>query len=182
MQLLGVFEAHGIGTIPYKGPSLASCAPGNLALRQFGDLDLLLRKQDIPAARGLLIARGYRVAFALTPTYEAVYLQSSCELHFVHDRSGIFVELHSALSPRDFPFPLHWEELRGRLVSTSIGGREVRTLAPEDLHSVRPTQSPVVADPVPHYPAGSRVRARGNGGGPGARPAKSRQRGCRGQR
>ena len=65
-KLLDLFGAHGIGAIPYKGPTLAALAYGNLALREFDDLDLLLPERDIPRARDLLIAQGFRPGYTLT--------------------------------------------------------------------------------------------------------------------
>src|SRR5207245_416710 len=53
LKLLNLFQTHGIRAITYKGPTLAMGAYGNLALRQFNDLDLLVRKNDIPKAREL---------------------------------------------------------------------------------------------------------------------------------
>src|SRR5438309_495022 len=44
LRLLSLFETHGIPAIPYKGPALAASAYGNLSLRQFCDLDVLLHK------------------------------------------------------------------------------------------------------------------------------------------
>ena len=45
-KLLAAFEAQGIPIIPYKGPVLAELAYGNLSLRQFADLDVLITKHN----------------------------------------------------------------------------------------------------------------------------------------
>jgi hypothetical protein len=53
-ELCGVikqFRAAGIETIPYKGPVLALFAYGDLALRRFVDLDVIVRKSDVTRAR-----------------------------------------------------------------------------------------------------------------------------------
>src|SRR4051812_46460803 len=45
-QLVNVvqfFETHGVQCIPYKGPVLAGSVYGNLAFREFGGLDILVR-------------------------------------------------------------------------------------------------------------------------------------------
>ncbi|NET52279.1 MAG: nucleotidyltransferase family protein, partial [Merismopedia sp. SIO2A8] len=59
LKILKLFEANDISAIPFKGPVLAAWAYGNLALRQFSDLDILVNKQDFPRARDLLISQGY---------------------------------------------------------------------------------------------------------------------------
>ena len=60
VQIVRLFEAHGISVLPWKGPVLAHTAYGSLALRTFGDLDLLISQSDLPQAKQLLVARGYR--------------------------------------------------------------------------------------------------------------------------
>ena len=43
LRLLQLLAAHGIEAVPYKGPALALTLYNNLALRQFTDLDILVR-------------------------------------------------------------------------------------------------------------------------------------------
>src|SRR2546427_4838564 len=40
LRLLDLLTSHGIRAIPFKGPALAASVYGNIALRQFCDLDL----------------------------------------------------------------------------------------------------------------------------------------------
>ena len=62
LRLLPLFADHGVPAIPFKGPTLAVYAYGNLALRQFIDLDLLILPADLARARELLAAEGYTFA------------------------------------------------------------------------------------------------------------------------
>ena len=48
VRVLRLFAEHGIAALPFKGPTLAQFAYGDPALREFGDLDLLLRPRDVP--------------------------------------------------------------------------------------------------------------------------------------
>ena len=59
--------AAGIRLIPVKGPALAVLAYGDLALRQFEDLDLLVARGDLLRAVALLEQEGY-TALELPPT------------------------------------------------------------------------------------------------------------------
>jgi hypothetical protein len=61
LELLQAFESHGIPAIPYKGPTLAALIYGDLALRQIGDLDILVREPDYEKARRLLISKHFRL-------------------------------------------------------------------------------------------------------------------------
>jgi hypothetical protein len=50
IRILNCLESHGIAAIPFKGPTLAESVYGNLALREFSDLDILVRQSDFPRA------------------------------------------------------------------------------------------------------------------------------------
>jgi hypothetical protein len=55
-----LLESYEIPAIAYKGPTLAVSAYGNLSLRQFGDLDILVQDRAYERARQLLIKQGFR--------------------------------------------------------------------------------------------------------------------------
>jgi hypothetical protein len=131
-KILDLLAAHGIAAIPYKGPTLAALAYGNLAFREFVDLDLLLHEHDIPRARDLLVAQGFRLGYKLTRAQEAASLDVTKELQLLSG-DGLLVELHSGITYRDFGFPLDPERLWERLEPVSLAGREVFTFSLEDL-------------------------------------------------
>lgn len=129
LELLG---DHQIVAIPYKGPMLASAVYGNLALRQFSDLDILVHKSDVLRAKDLLISRGYQPTLQLTRTQETAYLESNHEYVLWHER-GVLLEVHWAFGPRLFSFAFDPEEVWTRAERTSLAGATVLTLSPEDL-------------------------------------------------
>src|SRR5262245_35525258 len=84
-RLLDLFEANDINGIPYKGPALAASAYGDVSLRQFADLDLILHKKDVLRAKQLLVARGWRPEFELTRAQESAFLEHYYDYAFVKD-------------------------------------------------------------------------------------------------
>lgn len=115
LALLCLFEEHSIPAIPFKGPVLTVLVYGNLALRRFGDLDILVSKRDVLKAEELLISKGYRPRVHLVSARERVRFQSSYAQEFVHDNGRGQVDLHWKLAERYFlhapdPEPL-WERL-----------------------------------------------------------------------
>jgi hypothetical protein len=135
LRILSVLESHGIRAVAYKGPTLALAAYGELGLREFGDLDLLLRREDILAAKRVLCASGYLPEFPLTPVVEAAFLESGAQYHLViRSECGRFlVELHWRTDP-DFPVERlddeRWWERTGPMV---LDGASVRVLVPDEL-------------------------------------------------
>ena len=131
MFLRKAFETHGIPAIPYKGPALAASAYGNLSLRQFCDLDVLLHKRDIVRAKELLISQGYQLQ--LTNAEEAAFLKYRYHFHFARDSGRVHVELHWAFTRRYWSFPIGLKQLWKRLEPVSLDGKTVLSFEPEDL-------------------------------------------------
>ncbi len=133
LRLVNLFEAQGIPAIPYKGPVLATSVYGNVALRHFYDVDILVHRWDVPRARELLISAGYRPENQLTQEQEVALLQYGFEQPFVRDDGASVLELHWEIIQRTMSFPLDAEHLWERLQPVSLGGKEVLSLSPEDL-------------------------------------------------
>jgi len=68
-----LLESNGILAIPFKGPVLASSLYGNLALRTFSDLDILVVKKDIMKAKDVLLSSGLRWGSQLSSAQKANY-------------------------------------------------------------------------------------------------------------
>jgi hypothetical protein len=131
LRLLKVFGAHEIPTVPYRGPVLAASVYGNLALRRFLDLDIMVRRRDVTKAKELLTSLGYRPKYRLTRVQEAALLRSRHEYIFVRGDGEITVELHWEITEH-FALPLDPERLWGRLKRIPLGDTVVPTLSPED--------------------------------------------------
>jgi putative nucleotidyltransferase-like protein len=131
-ELTSQFDAAQIPTIALKGPALADSLYGDPALRPSCDLDLLIRRQDLPAAVELLASLGYRRAPHLIRLSLRKLARLDCHL-VVQPKLGAPIELHWAVAPDDYPFHIASDVLwRSRQV-TQIAGRKVGVLAPECL-------------------------------------------------
>src|SRR5882724_4783053 len=133
LKLLSLLEAHRIPAIPYKGPVLAASAYGDLTLRQFYDLDILVHKRDILTAKELFIAQGYWPSLQMTSAQEAAYLQSHHDYKLVRGDDAVVVELQWEVTQAFFSFPLDFDHLWERREQVTLAGTTVLNLAPEDL-------------------------------------------------
>jgi Uncharacterised nucleotidyltransferase len=93
VRILSLFEEQGIPVVPYKGPTLAQRLYGDLALREFGDLDIMILERDIPRAQDLIRRDGYDFVFLKDVSKLADYVRSNRELQF-HRSDGARLELH----------------------------------------------------------------------------------------
>jgi hypothetical protein len=133
LALLAVFASEGIRAVSYKGPVLAETLYGSLALREFTDLDILVRPEAAVRARDLMMSRGYRPYPELAAKHDAAFRREYCEYMFTHPASGMIVEIQWDLAPRFFSVALDRDGLERRLGTGTIMGVPTSVLSPEDL-------------------------------------------------
>jgi Uncharacterised nucleotidyltransferase len=133
LELLSLFDASSIPAVPFKGPVLAWSLYDNVALRDFVDLDILVRREDVVAVRDVLLAHGYRTDLPRNPAQQAAYLRARHELHFRPEDDSCLIELHQAFLPPSYRFEYDYESLWQRLDRTIFYGRDILALAADDL-------------------------------------------------
>ena len=133
LRVYKLFKMNEIPVALFKGPLLAQMAYGEISLRQAGDIDLLIGRQDFDRARSLLESLGYEMFPRLTPAQLASHLSNHCEIQFMRDEWFTVVDLHWELAPRSFVFKVKVEEVMSRLQTASLAGTMVETFSDEDL-------------------------------------------------
>jgi Uncharacterised nucleotidyltransferase len=126
------FETNKLLAIPFKGPALAESAYGDVALRNFGDLDFLIAPADFERAKQALAEFGYRPSAELRPAIERFWLRYGYECSFNSAAGKYLVELQWGLLPYFYAVNLGVEELLARSRRTALGGRAVPCLSLED--------------------------------------------------
>ena len=132
LEILRLFETEEIPAVAYKGPVMAVQLYGNTALRQVGDLDILVRKRDVPKARALLLANAYRSSYQLSTRNQVFRLAKRYSEDFCGP-NGAHMELHWAFTNRDVRFALSLEDVMPRLGTIPVGGGDAATFSREDL-------------------------------------------------
>jgi hypothetical protein len=130
VRLLDALEAAGVRALSYKGPVLALAAYGDLGMRRFSDLDVLVHPADVAAASAVLEACGYAGGYAFTPAEARAFERLDGDYPFVHHGTGILVELHCRVASTRFVVDLPTEALWAESVDMELAGRPVRTLSP----------------------------------------------------
>jgi hypothetical protein len=133
LTLLSMLEAHGIPAIPYKGPVLATSVYGNLALRQFKDLDVLVREQDAVRAKDLLLSQKYRLQHQTSVAYEVLFRRFRQTYDLMREDEQVLLELHWNIISWPVFLPANSTSLWEHVESVSLAGRLVHTFAPEDV-------------------------------------------------
>ncbi|MGC1966091.1 MAG: nucleotidyltransferase family protein [Candidatus Acidiferrales bacterium] len=133
LQILKLFREHEIPSLPYKGPVLAAQAYGDVGLREFDDLDIILRQRDIPRAHEIIICLGYKPKFdwILSPELASSLIPS--EYNYRDEPRHAMVELHTEMTLRHFPEKPDLDYFIARRAPVLISDHEVLTFTAEDL-------------------------------------------------
>lgn len=126
-------SAAGIEVMPYKGLPLAEMAYGDIALRQAGDIDLLIRVKDLPRIRQSMQELGYTPHAPLSEAEEHYYLKSGYECAFDGKAGKNLLEIQWAIQPRFYAVDFDMEGLFQRAVSCTVAGYSMKTPCLEDL-------------------------------------------------
>lgn len=129
-SILEAFESRQVVCAPVRGLALAELLYGDIAARPMGDLDLLVRKDDLPAVAATLTGLGFREVDR-RPGFARTY---SNTLEFVKDRHGwIIVEPHWTIAYPPFADRIDMDAVWKRCARGRALGLETWLLSREDL-------------------------------------------------
>jgi hypothetical protein len=129
-RVLAALEACAVLATPYKGPVLAEQVYGDLALRQFTDLDVIVPQRQIVAAHSAVVKAGYHPVLAESGPPQAD--RNIPGQYAYTNESGTRLELHTEATLRYFPRPFNLEALCERRQMISLAGRRVPSFSMED--------------------------------------------------
>lgn len=129
-RIVEVFREKDVEVMVLKGAALAEMVYGNIALRSFSDLDLLVRKEDLPYADKIMLGLGYS-SYAGGKSQEW-YRNNHYHLnpYFHPDRSTV-VEVHWHITEQLLQIGIDDWWKRARV--TKIASCRVLVPSPEDM-------------------------------------------------
>jgi hypothetical protein len=131
LEILSLLEKRSVDTLAFKGPVLSQQLYGDLALREFLDLDILVPPGDAWMVIGLLSAKGFKPHFTLTRRQFARFQGSRFDMGLYHAAKEVLVEVHWALVSPGYSFSpaaeMPWESVQ----SVLIADRSIKTFSAE---------------------------------------------------
>jgi hypothetical protein len=123
-EVLTRLDTAGIEAMPFKGPTLAIRAHGQLGLRQFSDLDVLIHQDDLPRVANEMAQAGFR------------HIRTGQVWQYVKfgpPTGGYVLDMQWGLAPTWFRFPLDLPGTWSRSVRTEVDGVQVLQPSNEDM-------------------------------------------------
>jgi hypothetical protein len=127
VEILSVLDSQGIPAVPYKGAALAVRLYGDLSLRGFGDIDIVICEREVLRARRLLIDRGYAPERVEINDLNQ-FLRENHELLLYRRDGKVRLDLHWRCISRSACLEGDPERFVQYLETVCIAGEEVRSL------------------------------------------------------
>jgi hypothetical protein len=136
LRILDALKEAGIKAVPLKGPVLAQQLYGDVSLRQFSDLDILVSIQDADKAMAVFEEKGYQVADDLRKEKSEKKRNALLKQYYHYELNNehlrIHVELHWRLSPSFRRLNLDETAIWDRLKIIQFSNKEALSLSNKD--------------------------------------------------
>ena len=133
IRITQLLEKSGIEVLAFKGPTLAQMAYGDITLRQFADLDILIDEKDVYSAASALMDQKYTNLNPLKMLKSEVCLDVAKDFHLLNPNSTIHIEMHWNLFEKKHKTDL--SNLGGQVATQNIdiNNTTMKTLSNEIL-------------------------------------------------
>lgn len=135
VRLLKALGSGGIDAIAFKGPVTSFALYGDLGLRGFTDIDLIVPGDDFHRTRSVLQELGLHPEVRLSERQARALVHFRNELTFSAQDQSFHVDLHWKLLVHHLRMLPDEEGVWERSVMVNLAGVKVRTLGTEDLLS-----------------------------------------------
>jgi hypothetical protein len=132
LKVLALLAESGVEAMPFKGPALAIQAYGDLSMRSFDDLDILIHEKDRNLVFHLLVDHGCTLeSFSDSRIERKLRLKQMKDIHFFCQNE--FLEIHWDITERLLAAPFDMDSIWARSLPILLNNQKVRTLSPEDM-------------------------------------------------
>ena len=132
IKVMKLLEEHNIKAIAFKGPTLAQLAYGDITLRQYCDLDILIQAKSLQKSYAILLDT-YSVQTKLQYLDNDLYIDKLNDVNFFNKSNNILIELHWNLFQKQFSNTLLFADILKSSQKVKIQGYEFSIFSNEVL-------------------------------------------------
>lgn len=136
IRILHHLRKFDVDVVPHKGPTLAEFLYGDVALRQAGDIDLLVRREQFSRVENALAEIGYLPQTSFSDAQQRDYLQFGYECVFDGPAGRNVLEVQWAVQPRFYAVDFEMDRLFDLAVEINVTGQRMKTLSAANLFLV----------------------------------------------
>jgi hypothetical protein len=131
-NIVRLLKSNGISVLPFKGLLTAQDIYGDISLRSFSDLDLLVERKQALKAWKLLEENGFTPELPLEASQIKKYIHVEDNISFQPGERNLTVELHWEMTGYYLPRPLFFEDVAKRAGTLVIYNKNFINLSSED--------------------------------------------------
>lgn len=132
-NLLDLLEANHIPAIPFKGPTLGLFAYGDLSLREFTDLDIVVHESDLWRTWDVMTRHGYVPEDGEGALAERRPLPPGGKHWAFKCKNRLTLEIHWRFSEKSFGSQLEPADVWSSVRSSTLSGRSLQVISPEQM-------------------------------------------------
>lgn len=102
IRITKLLEENGVKALAFKGPTLAKLAYGDITLRQYSDLDILIDEKHLYQVAQLIVEENYEPMDSIKFLKNEAKLQVEKNYEFFGKKNGIKLEIHWRLINSSF--------------------------------------------------------------------------------
>ncbi len=133
IRIIQLLEKNSIEALAFKGPVLSQMAYGDITLRQYVDLDILVDEKDAFKAAEVMSQNGHTALLPLTILSNQTCLHTAKDFSLLSESGGVHTELHWRLFEKKYNISLLSCAAEGKCQSVKISGHSIKTLQNELL-------------------------------------------------
>ncbi len=133
LRLIGLFNHNSVNVLPLKGPVIAQDLYGDINLRGFSDLDILVDTVDAVKAWSILLENKFQPELTLDIKQFKKFIKHEDNISFLDPTGKISVELHWELSGFYLSKPLSLRHVEKNLTRIPILNKKIPHLSSENL-------------------------------------------------
>ena len=128
IRIMKLLKENDIEALAFKGPTLSQMAYGDITLRQYVDLDILVNAEDAFKAGMLFTEHGHRAVKSLSLLSNAICLTASKDFSFYSKSSNVHTELHWKLLEKNLNISIEACNSNGECQTVTINNHPIQTL------------------------------------------------------
>lgn len=133
IKIMLLLRENNIEVLAFKGPLLSQMAYGDITLRQYSDLDILIHPKDLFDAVKLLENDAYTALYPLSNKQFKGYSDIAHDYGLINQKNNTLVELHWRLLSNEFMADINTIDFFKNTTTVSIQGNKLKTLGLEEL-------------------------------------------------
>jgi len=133
LSIIRFLQQENIRAVPFKGPSLSEFLYGDLALRFFADIDILVHPKDALKTVRLIEKQGYIPSVPLDDRQFNAYMENEYSVELFGKQGRTTVELHWELAGRYTTRPFSLMTLGSELEQKPLIGKMIYQFPQEEL-------------------------------------------------